>query len=123
MAVPPKGTQRPRVGIALPAVSPAASRTSACLRVLREAGIPVDVVAGTSVGALIAAGYCAGTPLETMERIAYETKFTDFGRWTPSWLGLATNKRLEAFHRALDTRETLRRIAEHLSPSPPPISI
>jgi NTE family protein len=57
----------------------------------------VDVVSGTSVGALIAAAYCAGTPLEYMERIAHETKFTDFGRWTPSWLGLATNNRLEKF--------------------------
>jgi len=67
------------------------------LRVFREAGIPIDVVAGTSVGALIATLYCAGVPLETMERTAQETKFTDFGRWTPSWLGLATNHRLEQF--------------------------
>ena len=56
------------------------------LRVLREAKIPIDVVAGTSVGALIGVGYCAGTSLEDMERVASETKFTDFGRWTPSWL-------------------------------------
>jgi NTE family protein len=65
--------------------------------VLRDAGIPVDVVAGTRVGALIGAGYCAGASLEMMERIAHDTKFTDFGRWTPSWLGLATNNRLEQF--------------------------
>ena len=58
---------------------------------------PIDVVSGTSVGALIGAGYCAGTSLEVMERVAHETKFTDFGRWTPSWLGLATNHRLEQF--------------------------
>ena len=32
-----------------------------------------------------------------MERIARQTKFTDFGRWTPSWLGLASNLRLEQF--------------------------
>jgi NTE family protein len=67
------------------------------LRVLREAGIPVDVVAGTSVGALIGSAYCAGTPLEEMERIGATTSFADFGRWTPSWLGLATNQRLEKF--------------------------
>ena len=67
------------------------------LRVLREAGIPVDMVAGTSVGALIGASYCAGASLENMEAVASETKFTDFGRWTPSWLGLATNQRMEQF--------------------------
>jgi NTE family protein len=67
------------------------------LRVLREAGIPVDMVAGTSVGALIGATYCAGVSLETMQALACETEFTDFGRWTPSWLGLATNQRLEQY--------------------------
>jgi predicted acylesterase/phospholipase RssA len=32
-----------------------------------------------------------------MARIGATTSFTDFGRWTPSWLGLATNQRLEKF--------------------------
>jgi NTE family protein len=93
----PKGTRRPRVGIALAGGFARGIAHIGVLRVLREAGVPVDVVSGTSVGALIATGYCAGAPLEMMERIAHETKFTDFGRWTPSWLGLATNNRLEDF--------------------------
>lgn len=93
----PKGTRRPRVGIALAGGFARGIAHIGVLRVLGEAGIPVDVVSGTSVGALIATGYCAGAPLEMMERIAHETKFTDFGRWTPSWLGLATNNRLEDF--------------------------
>jgi NTE family protein len=67
------------------------------LRVLREAGIPIDCVAGTSVGALIAAGFCGGASLETMEQVGAATSFTDFGRWTPSWLGLATNQRMEKY--------------------------
>jgi NTE family protein len=93
----PKGGKRPKVGIALAGGFARGIAHIGVLRVFREAGIPIDVVAGTSVGALIAVGYCAGTSLETMERVAYETKFTDFGRWTPSWLGLATNNRLEQF--------------------------
>ncbi len=64
---------------------------------LRDAGIPIDAIAGTSVGALIGAAYCAGSPLEEMERIGAHTSFADFGRWTPSWLGLATNQRLEKY--------------------------
>jgi len=67
------------------------------LRVLREAGIPIDCVAGTSVGALIAVGYCAGASLEEMAKVGASTSFTDFGRWTPSWLGLATNQRMEKY--------------------------
>src|SRR5260370_1180116 len=67
------------------------------LRVLREAGIPIDCVAGTSVGALIAVGYCAGASLEEMANVGTTTNFKDFGRWTPSWLGLATNQRMEKY--------------------------
>lgn len=93
----PKGAKRPRVGLALAGGFARGIAHIGVLRVLREAAIPIDVVAGTSVGALIATAYCAGASMEMMERVAYETKFTDFGRWTPSWLGLATNNRLEQF--------------------------
>ena len=88
---------RPRVGLALAGGFARGIAHIGVLRVLREAGIPVDMVAGTSVGALIGASYCAGASLENMEAVASETKFTDFGRWTPSWLGLATNQRMEQF--------------------------
>ena len=67
------------------------------LRVLREAGIPIDCVGGTSVGALIGAAFCGGAALDEMEKIGSVTTFADFGRWTPSWLGLATNQRMEKF--------------------------
>jgi len=93
----PRGARRPRVGVALAGGFARGIAHIGVLRVLREAGIPVDVVAGTSVGALIGTAYCSGSTLEQMERVARETKFTDFGRWTPSWLGLATNLRLEKF--------------------------
>jgi NTE family protein len=89
--------ERPRVGLALAGGFARGIAHIGVLRILREAGIPIDVVSGTSVGALIGAAYCSGTPLEEMERIGATTTFADFGRWTPSWLGLATNQRLEKF--------------------------
>jgi NTE family protein len=92
-----KGVRRPRVGLALAGGFARGIAHIGVLRVLHEAGIPVDVVAGTSVGALIGAAYCSGATLEKMERVAQHTKFADFGRWTPSWLGLASNLRLEQF--------------------------
>src|SRR5208283_4218139 len=73
---------RPRVGLALAGGFARGIAHIGVLRVFREAGIPIDVVSGTSVGALIAAGYCAGTPLEVMAELALQTKFSDFGRWT-----------------------------------------
>jgi NTE family protein len=93
----PGRKKRPRVGLALAGGFARGIAHIGVLSVLREEGIPIDVVAGTSVGALIGAAYCSGASLEAMQRVAAETKFTDFGRWTPSWLGLATNNRLEVF--------------------------
>src|SRR5215469_15452038 len=90
-------SKRPRIGLALAGGFARGIAHIGVLRVFREAGIPVDMVAGTSVGALIGAAYCSGASLERMEEVASETRFTDFGRWTPSWLGLASNLRLEQF--------------------------
>ena len=109
----PNGASRPRMGLALAGGFARGIAHIGVLRVFREAGIPIDVVAGTSVGALIATAYCAGVPLETMERVAYETKFSDFGRWTPSWLGLATNYRLEQF---LERMTSVKRFEELQKP-------
>src|SRR5438309_11023060 len=90
-------SERPRVGLALAGGFARGIAHIGVLRVLREAGIPIDCVAGTSVGALIAVGYCAGASLDLMTEVGASTSFTDFGRWTPSWLGLATNQRMEKY--------------------------
>src|SRR6202171_437177 len=90
-------TERPRVGLALAGGFARGIAHVGVLRALKNAGVPIDVVAGTSVGALIGACYCAGVPLDEMQRIACDTTFADFGRWTPSWLGLATNQRMEKY--------------------------
>src|SRR5690349_5694710 len=89
--------ERPRVGLALAGGFARGIAHIGVIRVLREAGIPIDCVAGTSVGSLIGAAYCGGASLEDMEKIGSVTTFADFGRWTPSWLGLATNQRMEKY--------------------------
>ena len=92
-----QGQTRAKVGLALAGGFARGIAHIGILRAFRDAGIPIDCVAGTSVGALIGAGYCAGVPLEKMEEIGQATTFADFGRWTPSWLGLATNQRMEKY--------------------------
>jgi NTE family protein len=89
--------ERPRVGLALSGGFARGIAHIGALRALCNAGIPIDVVAGTSVGALIGACYCAGVSFDDMQRIGTTTSFADFGRWTPSWLGLATNQRMEKY--------------------------
>jgi NTE family protein len=90
-------TARPKVGLALAGGFARGIAHIGVLRAFRDAGIPIDCVAGTSVGALIGAGFCSGLSLEKMQEIGQSTTFADFGRWTPSWLGLATNQRMEKY--------------------------
>ena len=99
-------TRRPKVGLALAGGFARGIAHIGVLRAFREAGIPIDYVAGTSVGALIGTGFCAGASLELMEATGMQTTFADFGRWTPSWLGLATNQRMEKYVARLTTATT-----------------
>jgi NTE family protein len=67
------------------------------LKALDEAAIPVDFVAGTSVGAIIGACYCAGMNAADLEEVARATRFKHFARWTLSRYGLCSNDRMTAF--------------------------
>ncbi len=87
----------PRVGLALAGGFARGIAHIGVLRVLEEEQIPIHCISGTSVGALIAAAYASGTTLYEMEKQGRITKFTDFGRWTLSRLGLASNQKLEEF--------------------------
>jgi NTE family protein len=67
------------------------------LKALEEAAIPVDFVAGTSVGAIIGACYCAGMNAAELEEVARAARFKDFARWTLSRYGFCSNDRMTRF--------------------------
>jgi NTE family protein len=92
-----RDVRQPRIGLALSGGFARGIAHIGVLRVLNEARIHVDCVAGTSVGALIGAAFASGTSVGEMERQGRITHFSDFGRWTLSRLGLATNQKLEDF--------------------------
>ena len=96
---------RPKIGIALGGGFARGIAHIGVLRMLEQHGIPIDFIAGTSVGALIASTYASGTSLDEMERQGTGTHFRDFGRWTISRMGMASNERLEHFlHRFTPAR-------------------
>ena len=64
------------------------------LKVLEQEDIPVDCIAGTSVGAVIGAAYCSGVSAEELEDLAQTVRFRDFARWTFSRYGLCNNDRM-----------------------------
>ncbi|HTZ72864.1 MAG TPA: patatin-like phospholipase family protein [Candidatus Aquilonibacter sp.] len=96
--------RRPRIGVALGGGFARGIAHIGVLRVLEAYDIPVDVICGTSVGALVAATYASGTPLAEMERQGAETQFRDFGRWTISRMGMASNERLEHYLHKFTTK-------------------
>jgi NTE family protein len=67
------------------------------LKVLEEENIPVCMVAGTSVGAILGAAYCSGLSIAELEDLASRVRFTTFARWTLSRYGFATNNRMVSF--------------------------
>ncbi len=95
----PSRIRRPRVGLALGGGFARGIAHVGVLKVLHDNQIPIDCIAGTSVGALVAAAYAGEVPFERMQQLAAATHFTDFGRLTLSWMGLASNDRLERYLR------------------------
>jgi NTE family protein len=96
-ARPSKQKARPKIGVALGGGFARGLAHIGVLKVLEENHIPIDFVAGTSVGALIGAAYCSGISAKELEEIAYLVRFKDFARWTLSKLGFASNDRMANF--------------------------
>jgi NTE family protein len=57
----------PRVGLALGGGGARGAAHVGVLRVLEREGIHVDMVAGTSIGAIVGGMYCAGLPIDSIE--------------------------------------------------------
>jgi NTE family protein len=87
----------PEIGVALGGGFARGMAHIGVLKVLEEEGIPVRMVAGTSVGALIGAAYCSGVSIEELEKVAHSVRFTTFARWTVSRYGFASNDRMVSF--------------------------
>lgn len=65
------------------------------LSVLEDAGIPIDCIAGTSMGAIIGSAYSAGLTIDELRTIAARTGWWQVSRPFFSAGGLVTFKRLE----------------------------
>ena len=96
-AAPVLPARNPSIGIALGGGFARGIAHVGVLKVLEQEGIPIRVVAGTSVGALIGAAYCSGVTLEELEDMAASVRFNNFARWTLSRCGFASNDRMISF--------------------------
>ena len=90
---------RPKVGVALGGGFARGIAHLGVLSVLEKERIPVDYLAGTSAGAMLAIAYASGHPIHEIVAQARATRFKDFGNWKLSWLGLASNQKLAHYPR------------------------
>jgi NTE family protein len=58
---------RPRIGLVLAGGGAKGGAHVGVLRVLEELNVPIDCIAGTSMGALVGAGYASGIPADELE--------------------------------------------------------
>jgi len=94
--------RRPTLGLALGGGFARGIAHIGVLKVLEEEGIPVDYVAGTSVGAIIGAGYCSGMSAGDLAEMARTLRLADFARLTLSRYGFYnTDRMLRIFERVL----------------------
>ena len=87
----------PRIGLALGGGFARGLAHIGVLKVLEESQIVVHCLAGTSVGSIIAGAYASGASVEEIAAVARKVRWKDFASWTLSTMGLASNKRMEAF--------------------------
>ncbi len=90
-------SKRPIVGIALGGGVARGMAHVGVLRELEKNGIPIDLIAGTSVGALAGACYAAGLTPDQIEELACSISWSDLGRVTVSRLGFYNSERTETF--------------------------
>jgi NTE family protein len=94
---PIETSRMPKIGVALGGGFARGMAHIGILKVLEEEGIPVSMVAGTSVGAIMGAAYCSGLTIPELEEIAHKVRFTTFARWTLSRFGFASTDRMTSF--------------------------
>lgn len=90
----------PKLGLALGSGAARGLAHIGVLKVLEEAGITIDIITGTSMGAFIGAMYAAGVPVSQMEKVALELDWLSMAKLLDPVMptsGLTDGKKLKAF--------------------------
>lgn len=91
--------KRPVVGLALGGGMARGCAHVGVLRELLRHQIPIDLIAGTSVGSLIGGAYAAGLSPDQVEKLALTISWSDLGRATVSMMGFYNSARTEDYIR------------------------
>ena len=95
---PPNRTGRPRIGLALGGGGALALSEIGALQWFEEHHIPVDVVAGTSMGCMVGALYSSGKSVDQLKRVMNDSVFNQVFSFSNSYQS-------RSFRRREDSRE------------------
>ncbi len=85
----------PKIGLALGSGGAKGFAHVGVIKVLREAGIPIDMIAGSSMGALVATFYAAGSDIDRLYRLAKIFKRKYYLDFTVPKMGFIAGKRVK----------------------------
>lgn len=87
--------REPKIGLALGSGGAKGFAHVGVIKVLEEAGIAIDMIAGSSMGALVATFYAAGCDVERLYRIAQLFKRKYYLDFTVPKMGFVAGKRIK----------------------------
>jgi NTE family protein len=96
-AIPRPAGHRKRVGLALGGGGARGMAHVGVIRVLERAEIPIDCIAGTSVGSLVGAAYAAGLRDGRLTQMALNVRWRDLARLVWPRQGIVSFDKMETF--------------------------
>jgi NTE family protein len=109
-AAPPKPPRPPRIGLALGGGAARGFAHIGVIQVLEEAGIKVDLVAGTSAGSLVAALYAAGRNGAALAKQALAMDESAITDWAFPGRGLIRGEALARYVREATGHRTIEQL-------------
>jgi NTE family protein len=92
---PPSSTARPRIGLVLSGGGARGAAHIGVLKVLEEHRVPVDAIAGTSMGAVVGGLYASGLNADDIEEVMNSVDWADAFRDRPARKDLNFRRKLE----------------------------
>lgn len=92
---PPGAANRPRIGLVLSGGGARGAAHIGVLKVLEENRVPVDVIAGTSMGAVVGGLYASGLSAAEVEKVMTSVDWQDAFRDSPPRSSLNFRRKLE----------------------------
>lgn len=91
--------EQPKIGLALGSGGARGFAHLGVIKILRDEGIPIDLIAGSSMGALVGSFYATGIEIDRLYKLSTAFKRKYFLDFTVPKMGLITGKRVKDFIR------------------------